>query len=137
MWHQGITFVRRSKMAFALPHQIDEVAIRFPELRIVIAHMGHPWIGECIGVIRKHPSVYADISALTSRPIQFRDALTLAGEYRCGSKLLLGSDWPFDQIPRTCDVLTSWEQDPASPEVLRTVIRSILTTDPFEALALS
>lgn len=136
MWHQGLTFVRRSIMAYALPHQIDQVAIRFPELRIVIAHMGHPWIGECVGVIRKHPNVYADISALTSRPIQFQDALTLAGEYRAGEKLLFGTDWPFDTIERTVDVLSAWASDEGAPLVLRDVASGILRRDPLEILGL-
>jgi predicted TIM-barrel fold metal-dependent hydrolase len=136
MWHQGLTFVRRSIMAYALPRHIDDVAIRFPELRIVIAHMGHPWVGECIGVIRKHPNVYADISALTSRPIQFRDALIMAGEYRCGHKLLFGTDWPFDDIERTVNMLTSWSNDETAPAVLRDVSRVILQTDPLSTLGL-
>lgn len=136
MWHQGITFVRRSKMAYALPHQIDEVAIRFPELRIVIAHLGHPWIGDCIGVIRKHPSVFADISAMTSRPIQLRDALILAGEYRTGHKLLFGTDWPFDTISRTVDLLLTWSADDTQPVVLKDVIGSILNVDAVTTLGL-
>jgi uncharacterized protein len=136
MWHQGLTFVRRSIMAYALPHQIDQVAIRFPELRIVIAHLGHPWIGECIGVIRKHPNVYADISAMTSRPIQLRDGLTLAGEYQAGNKLLFGTDWPFDTIERTISLLSSWTNDEVAPEVLREVAGGILQRDPIEILGL-
>lgn len=46
------------------PVHFDAVAVDFPELRMVLAHPGHPWEGECIAVIRRHPHVYADLSAL-------------------------------------------------------------------------
>ena len=31
-----------------------------------MAHLGHPYEGECVVVIRKHPNVYADVSACTT-----------------------------------------------------------------------
>jgi uncharacterized protein len=136
LWHQGTTFVRRAVLAYALPRQIDEVAIRFPELRIVIAHLGHPWISECIAVVRKHPSVFADVSALTPRPLQFRAALTEAGEYRCGEKLLFGTDWPFGTTEAHVELLESWAAEEGAPLALRETAQSILTTDALAALGL-
>jgi uncharacterized protein len=136
VWHQGVTFVRKSILAYALPRQIDEVAIRFPELRIVIAHLGHPWIDECVAVVRKHPSVFADISALTSRPRQFKAALITAGEYRVGNKLLFGTDFPFSRIDSTLSVLDAWRFDPLSPAVLRDTINQVLENDPLEMIGL-
>jgi predicted TIM-barrel fold metal-dependent hydrolase len=136
MWHQGTTFVRKAVLAYALPRQIDEVAIRFPEMPIVIAHLGHPWIDECLAVVRKHPSVYTDISALGSRPTQFRNALIAAGEYRCGDKLLFGTDFPFSRALPTAAQLERWRDDPDSPAPLRSTVESILSTDPLGALGL-
>ena len=60
-----------------------------------MAHLGHPWEGETIAVIRKHPHVYADISALHYRPWQFYHSLMLAQEYGTMHKILFGSDYPF------------------------------------------
>jgi predicted TIM-barrel fold metal-dependent hydrolase len=136
VWHQGTTFVRKAILEYALPRQIDNVAIRFPELRIAIAHLGHPWIEECIVVVRKHPNVYSDISALTSRPSQFEHGLRVATEYRCGDKLLFGTDWPFDTIGRTVDHLEALERREDVSEGLRATVRSILTRDPLAALGL-
>lgn len=136
VWHQGMTFVRRSVLRYAFPHLIDQVALRLPELKIVIAHLGHPWIGECIAVIRKHPNVYADISALTSRPKQFRDALVLAGEYRVANKLLFGTDFPFGTVSETFAMLQGWVDDRASYAPLRETCTAILDTDPLEVLGL-
>lgn len=77
------------------PSLFDDVAIRYPELRMVLAHLGHPRYGECLAVIRKHPHVYADISALFYRPWQFYNMLITAQEYRVTHKLLFGTDYPF------------------------------------------
>jgi uncharacterized protein len=93
--HQGTTFVREGPLAYARPILLDEIARRFPKLVIVIAHLGHPWIEEAVAVIRKHPNVYADVSALHPRPWQLYQALICAIEYRAEKKLLFGSDYPF------------------------------------------
>ncbi len=136
LWHQGVTFVRRSVLDYAMPRLVDKVATEFPETPLVIAHLGHPWIDECIAVIRKHPKLFADISALTSRPLQFRQGLITAGEYGCSQKLLFGTDFPFDTIGRTLEVLSGWAKDPNSPSPLVETATAILTTDPLSVLGL-
>jgi predicted TIM-barrel fold metal-dependent hydrolase len=93
--HQGTTFPRRAPLKYALPIQIEDVALAFPDLKIVVAHMGHPWVEDAVVLIRKQPNVYADISALYYRPWQYYNALMLAQEYGTGHKLLMGSDYPF------------------------------------------
>ncbi len=95
LFHQGTTFPRRAPLKYAHPEQLEDVAIQYPELRIVIAHLGHPWEEETIVLIRKQPHVYSDISALYYRPWQFYNSLMLASEYGTMHKLLLGSDFPF------------------------------------------
>ncbi len=95
MIHQGTTFVRTGPLKFALPVLLEDVAIEFPQLRMIIAHLGHPWIAETLVLIRKHPHIYSDISALHYRPWQFYNALILAKEYGVLGKLLFGSDYPF------------------------------------------
>jgi uncharacterized protein len=95
MIHQGTTFVRTGPLKYALPIQLEDVAIAFPDLKMIIAHLGHPWIAETIVLIRKHPNVYSDISALHYRPWQFYNALILAKEYGVLDKILFGSDYPF------------------------------------------
>jgi predicted TIM-barrel fold metal-dependent hydrolase len=95
LFHMGTSFVRLGPLAYSRPMLIDAVAGRFADLKIVIAHLGHPWADEAIVVIRKHPNVYADVSALYGRPWQFYNALLLAQEYGVFHKLLFGSDYPF------------------------------------------
>ena len=56
--------------------------------------MGHPWETECVVLIRKHPNLYADTSALHYRPWRHYQAFITALEYGVEHKLIFGSDFP-------------------------------------------
>jgi predicted TIM-barrel fold metal-dependent hydrolase len=99
--HTGTTYAREAVLDYARPGLFDRVARRFPEQKLVLAHLGHPFEGECIATFRKHPNVYADISALCYRPFQLWRALMLAQEYGVTDKLLFGTDFPFTTVDET------------------------------------
>lgn len=107
LFHMGTTFLRNGDLNHARPITVDEIARRFPEAKIVIAHLGHPWIGETLAVIRKHPNVYADVSALFARKWQLYNALISAMEYRVTDKLIFGTDYPFDTFVTATETLRS------------------------------
>jgi hypothetical protein len=88
-------------LEYGRPILVDDIARTFPRLRLVIAHVGHPWEPEALVVIRKHPFVYGDISALVYRPFQLYHTLRLAHEYAVDQKLLLGSDFPWVSTAET------------------------------------
>lgn len=139
MWHQGTTFVRTARLKWAQPLQIDEVAIRFPDLRIVIAHMGHPWIDDALVVIRKHPNVYADVSALHPRPWQLYTGLVSAIEYGVADKLLFGSDWPFVGLADTFEGLRAvnrFTEGTALPRIPEEMIEGIVNRPTLRLLGL-
>jgi predicted TIM-barrel fold metal-dependent hydrolase len=92
--HQGTTFVRPGPLKFANPILLEDIAVACPNLRMVIAHMGHPWEDECVVLIRKHPNLYANISALHYRPLRHYQAFMSAIEYGVEHKLIFGSDFP-------------------------------------------
>ncbi|MEM7128302.1 MAG: amidohydrolase family protein [Chloroflexota bacterium] len=96
--HTGTTFISQGPLKTTLPRHIDDVARRFPEVRIVMAHLAHPYEGECVAVIRKHPHVYADVSALHYRPWQLFHSLMLVHEYGVWHKLLFGTDFPVTTV---------------------------------------
>lgn len=140
VWHQGTTFVRQAPLRYALPIQIDEVAIRFPELRIVIAHLGHPWIDEALVVVRKHPNLFADVSALHSRPWQLYTALVSACEYRVTDRLLFGTDWPFGTVAETIEGLRTVNRlvdGTGLPRIPDQVIEQIIARPTLELLGLA
>ena len=92
--HQGTSFVRPGPLKFANPILLEDIAVACPNLRMVIAHMGHPWEDECVVLIRKHPNLYANISALHYRPLRHYQAFMSALEYGVEHKLIFGSDFP-------------------------------------------
>ncbi len=95
LFHTGTSFAGHTELDHSRPVHFDSVAVAFPELRMILAHLGHPWEGELIAVIRRHPHVYADLSALYYRPWQFYNSMSLAVEYKTHSKIIFGSDYPF------------------------------------------
>ena len=103
--HSGTTFVSQAPLECTLPRHVDAVATRFPDLKIILAHLGHPYEGECIVVARKHPNVFTDISALHYRPWQLYNSLMLVQEYGIWHKVLFGTDYPFTTVNATIDGL--------------------------------
>ena len=139
MWHQGTTFVRDAPLIHARPVLLDEVATRFPSLRIVVAHLGHPWIEEAMATIRKHPNLFADISALETRPWQYYNGMLAAWEYGVADRLLLGSDYPFSTIERTVEGLRSINRFVAGtslPAIPEAVVEGIIHRDSLSLLGL-
>lgn len=98
LMHTGTTFISQAPLDCTLPRLADDVAIRFPDVKMILAHIGHPYEGECVVTIRKHPNVYADCSALHYRPFQLYHSLMLLQEYGVWNKLLFGSDYPFTTV---------------------------------------
>jgi predicted TIM-barrel fold metal-dependent hydrolase len=99
--HTGTTFISQAPLQYTLPRHLDPVATRFPDVKIILAHLGHPYEGECVAVIRKHANVYADISALHYRPFQLYHSLMLVQEYGVWDKVLFGTDYPFTTVNAT------------------------------------
>jgi len=99
--HTGTTFVAQAPLEYTLPRHLDPVATRFPEVPIIMAHLGHPYEGECVVTARKHPHLFADISALHYRPFQFYHSLMLVQEYGVWDKILFGTDYPFTNVNAT------------------------------------
>lgn len=92
--HQGTSFVRPGPLKYSNPIQLEDIAIACPDLRMIISHMGHPWETECVVLIRKHPNLYANVSALHYRPLRHYQAFMTALEYGVEDKLIYGSDFP-------------------------------------------
>lgn len=105
--HTGTTFVKQAPLEYTLPRWIESVAVRYPEVKFVLAHLSHPYEGECVVTIRKHPNVFADLSALHYRPWQLYNSLMLVQEYGVWDKVLFGTDYPFTTVDATVAGLRS------------------------------
>ncbi|NOX98982.1 MAG: amidohydrolase [Verrucomicrobia bacterium] len=117
--HTGTTFISQAPLECTLPRHLDAVAIRFPEVKIIMAHLGHPYEGEAIVVARKHENVYTDISALHYRPHQLYHSLMLVQEYGIWDKVLFGTDYPFTTVNATIDGLHRLNDDFAPSQAAR------------------
>jgi predicted TIM-barrel fold metal-dependent hydrolase len=139
LWHQGTSFVPEGYLDASRPVELDPIARAFPDLKMIIAHMGHPWVDECISVVRKNTNVYMDMSALGSRPWQFYNALVSAMEYGVTHKILFGSDFPFFSTQKTIDLLRNVNQfakGTTLPQIPDQVIEDIIHRNTPELLGL-
>lgn len=105
MFHSGDTYTPKGKVRFAHPLHIDDVAVDHPELKIVICHVGNPWIRDCMEVVYKNANVFADFSGLVLGDFsdkfekymktQLEEMILYAGEPKY---LLYGTDWPISTM---------------------------------------
>ena len=137
--HTGTTFIAQAPLECTLPRHVDPVATRFPDVKIIMAHLGHPYEAECVAVIRKHPNVYADISALHYRPFQLYNSLMLVQEYGVWHKLLFGTDYPFTTVDATLNglrALNDQVQGTNLPRLQETQIEDLIHRDSLKILNL-
>lgn len=60
--HMGWTPTVNAPMKYQPPHLLDEVGIRFPDLKVIVAHLGYPWVEEAICLLAKHRNFHADLA---------------------------------------------------------------------------
>ena len=139
LFHQGAAFMRRAPMKFGHPEHLEDVAVAFPDLKMCIAHMGHPWQLETIVLLRKHPNIYADLSGLHSHAWELYSTLRMALEYGVMHKLLFGTDFPFYSAEQTISGLmraSELAQTARLPEIPRERIKEIIHHDSLKTLGI-
>ncbi|MBN1845446.1 MAG: amidohydrolase family protein [Sedimentisphaerales bacterium] len=136
----GMTLPEAACLEYAQPLALDEVARSFPRLKIILSHLGFPWVEQLISLLAKHPNVYADVAGLSLRPWLAYRSLTLA--YECGviEKLFFASDFPVDTVKNAVESLYNLNKitlDSVLPAVPREQLRGIVERDTLEILELS
>ena len=137
--HTGTTFVAQAPLDCTLPRRLDPVATRFPEVKIILAHLGHPYEAETVAVIRKHPNVYSDVSALYYRPFQLYHSLMLIQEYGVWDKVLFGTDYPFTTVSESLQGLRGLNnmlEGTALPRLEENEIEQLISRDSLKLLRL-
>ncbi|MGD2252698.1 MAG: amidohydrolase family protein [Anaerolineales bacterium] len=89
--HTGSSMFRGARIKYGDPLHLDDVAIDFPDLNLVMAHSGRPfWYQQAFWMARRHPNVYLEVSGLPAKNLltYFPKLETLA------DKVIYGSDWP-------------------------------------------
>ena len=91
MFHTGTSVFPKARNIFADPMPIDDVAIDFPKLKIILAHAGRPMYTEtAVFLARRHPNVMLDLSGIPPKGLlQYLPKLATLAD-----KAVWGTDWP-------------------------------------------
>jgi predicted TIM-barrel fold metal-dependent hydrolase len=140
MWHQGSSFAApEGPLEWAQPWMLDKISRTFPNLKMVIAHFGFPWIREVVALLRKRPNVYTDVSAFGTRTWGLYNALVDAVQYGAEDKVFFGSDFPMFTPAQMRDALYGASSIPEGtnlPPLPRDVIERILNRNCLEILGI-
>ena len=104
--HSGETYFKGGLVEYSRPIHADRLAFAFPGMKIVICHLGFPWVMEACEIAAKNDNVFVDISGLAvggaaecemmrMEPLirdYYRQGLVFLGDY---SKVIFGTDWPL------------------------------------------
>lgn len=137
IFHSGTSPMTDAPLTYAHPLTFDKVAMAFPRLKMVLAHLSHPWQGDSLSVVRKHPNVWADVSAQFYRPWSFWQGMRLFYEWGVTGKIFFGSDWPVTLPQDNIDELRNLEKfakDHHLPVIPPQEIEGIIKRDAIELL---
>jgi len=81
------------RLKYGNPMPIDDVAVDFSTMPIILAHPSFPWQDEAISICLHKPNVYIDLSGWS--PKYFSPTLIQYANTRLKEKVLFGSDYPF------------------------------------------
>lgn len=89
--HTGTSVFPGARSRLGNPLDVDDVAIDFPSLTILLAHGGRPlWMEEAFFVVRRHPNVYLELSGIPpQRLLEWFPRLE-----QIADRTVWGSDWP-------------------------------------------
>jgi predicted TIM-barrel fold metal-dependent hydrolase len=96
MFHTGTSIFTGARNRFGDPIYVDDVAVDFPKMKILLAHGGRPlWMNSAFFLLRRHANVFLDISGIPPQSLlsYFPRLAEIA------HKTLFGTDWPGPGVP--------------------------------------
>jgi hypothetical protein len=119
--HTGTSVFPGARNRFADPLAVDDVAIDFPALRIVLAHGGRPlWMETCFFLLRRHANVSMDVSGIPPRRLlEYFPRLESVAP-----KVLWGTDWPAPGVLSPRRNVLEFEALGLSPESQNRILRA-------------
>ncbi len=101
--HTGSSVFPGTRIKYSDPLLLDDVAVDFPDLVILMAHAGRPfWYEQAFWMARRHPNVFLEISGLPAKNLlDYFPRLEMVAE-----KVVYGSDWPGNaDLQRNVDAI--------------------------------
>jgi predicted TIM-barrel fold metal-dependent hydrolase len=95
--HTGTSTFPKARNRFAEPLLVEDVAIDFPDLVLLLCHGGRPlWVDQAFFLVRRFPNVYMDISGIPPQHLLTRYFPRMEA---VAEKTLYGSDWAGPGVP--------------------------------------
>jgi uncharacterized protein len=119
MFHTGTSIFPGARNRYGDPIFIDDVAVDFPQLKIILAHGGRPlWMETAFFLLRRHANVFLDISGIPPKSLlQYFPRLD---EIR--NQALFGTDWPGPGVPDVKENLISFRALPLSEQAKQQIL---------------
>lgn len=117
--HTGTSIFAGARNVYADPIACDDVAVDFPNLKLLLAHGGRPiWMETAFFLMRRHKSLYLDISGIPPQRLleYFPRFVEIA------DRALFGSDWPSPGVPDIAENVKRFRALGLPPEVQRRVL---------------
>lgn len=121
MFHTGTSVFPGARNKFGDPIHVDDVAVDFPKLKILLAHGGRPlWMDTAFFLVRRHPNVFLDISGIPPKALlnYFPRLEEIA------SKTLFGTDWPGPGVPDIRRNLDEFLKLPLSAAIAKQILET-------------
>ncbi len=121
MVHTGTSVFPGARSKYGDPMTLDDVALDFPDLTILMAHGGRPlWCDTAFYLLRRHPNLYLDISSIPPRRLlEWFPRLEEVAD-----KVLFGSDWPGPGIPGIREELEAFRALPLAESAKERILRT-------------
>jgi len=119
MFHTGTSIFPGARNKYGDPIYVDDVAVDFPKLKILLAHGGRPlWMQTAVFLVRRHPNVYLDISGIPPKTLlRYFPRLE-----EIASKTLFGTDWPGPGVPDIKNNLDEFRALPLPENVQKQIL---------------
>jgi predicted TIM-barrel fold metal-dependent hydrolase len=120
MVHTGTSTFKGARNRFADPMPVDDVAVDYPDLKIIMSHAGRPlYTDTSFFLLRRHPNVYCDISSAPPESL-LRYFPWLE---RAADKAMFGSDWPGPGVKDIGENIQQFLSLDLSDEVKKKILR--------------
>lgn len=113
MFHTGTSIFPNARNKYGDPMHLDDVAVDFPNLKILMAHGGRPlWMNTAFFLVRRHKNLYFDLSGIPPRSLlEYFPRLQ-----EIAHKSLFGTDWPGPGVADIKQNLDDFRALPLSEE---------------------
>ena len=118
--HTGTSIFPGARCKYGRPMELDDVALDFPDLTIIMAHGGRPlWMDEAFFILRRHRNMYLEISGIPPKKLlAYFPRLA-----EIGDRVIWGTDWPSPGVRDLRENLEQFLGLPLSDELKDRITR--------------